>query len=148
MQCSNFEEAVDVILREDDRYDRDAYVFVRDALDFTVKMLKKSADVPRHVTGKELLEGVRGYAMSEFGPVAKRVLNTWGIKSTQDVGEIVFGLVGKGVLGKTDTDRKEDFADVYDFEEAFVRPFLPESLRSKPVRTGRRVGKKQPTLLN
>ena len=148
MHCPNFDDAVDQILREDDRYDREAYLFLQEALDCTIKILKRPADAPRHVSGRELNEGIRHYAITEFGPVAKRVLNAWGIRSTEDFGEIVFNLVGKGVLGKTESDRKEDFADGFDFDEAFVRPFLPESVRSKPVASGRRAGMKQESSLN
>ena len=127
MQCSSFEQAVEQIVKEDPRYDREAYAFLRDALDFTVKMLKKTEGAQRHVTGRELLEGIRIFALEEFGPVARRVLNTWGIRRTDDFGEMVFHLVNKGVLGKKESDKKDDFADGYDFREAFVRPFLPAS---------------------
>lgn len=126
MRSSSFEETVELIVREDVRYDRDAYFFVREALDYTVNMLKKPVTGPgRHVTAAELTQGIRLFALEQFGPVAKRVLNTWGLRSTLDFGEIVFHLVEKGELGKTDSDKKEDFEGGYDFEEAFVRPFLP-----------------------
>lgn len=128
MQCSSFEEAVDLVCCKDSRYDRDAYFFLRDALEFTIGMLKKPVVGPgRHVSGRELLEGIRCFSIREFGPIAKRVLNTWGICKSSDFGEIVFNLVGKGILGATESDKKEDFADAYDFDEAFVKPFLPES---------------------
>lgn len=138
MRYSDFSEAVAAILLEDTRYDREAYAFVKDSWDYTVRMLKSPPGIPRHVTGQELLEGFRAYAMEEFGPVARRVLNTWGIKRTEDVGEIVFNLVNKGFFGKQDSDTKDDFAGGFDFEEAFVRPFLPESRKIKPLNMGRR----------
>jgi uncharacterized repeat protein (TIGR04138 family) len=101
---------------------------VREALDFTSKLLEKPADGPkRHVSGTELLEGIRRYALQEFGPMSLTVLNTWGITTTADFGEIVFHLVEVGLLGKTEEDRREDFADGYNFHEAFARPFLPKS---------------------
>jgi len=131
MHETAFIEAVKKICQEDNRYDADAYLFVREALDFTAKMLNKPAEAPgRHVTGAELLEGIRTYGLHEFGPVALTVFNTWGIKTTKDFGEIVFNLVNSGVLGKTDEDRKEDFANGYDFFEAFSKPFLPATTPS------------------
>jgi uncharacterized repeat protein (TIGR04138 family) len=130
----DFENAVEEIVAEDRRYDREAYAFVRDALDHTVNVLKKPRrGAQRHVTGKELLEGIRVYAMQQFGPVTKLVLNSWGLARTADFGDIVFNLVNKDVLGKTDSDRKEDFHDAYDFDQAFVKPYLAPT---RPARTG------------
>ena len=77
------------------------------------------------MSGQELVEGIRLFALEEFGPVTKLVLNSWGITCTLDFGEMVFNLVDKGVLGKQENDCKEDFADGFDFERAFVKPFLP-----------------------
>jgi uncharacterized repeat protein (TIGR04138 family) len=131
MQRRSFEEVLALILKEDTRYTADAYFFVRAALDYTIKMLQKPDSGPaRHVSGRELLEGIRLCALQEYGPMARTVLNAWGITRTEDFGELVFNLVGKGVLGKTAEDRREDFAGGYDFTSAFVNPFLP----SKPAR--------------
>ena len=127
MQKLSFHETLDQIIAEDQRFDKEAYVFVREALDFTIKLLKKdrSKNDARHVTGQELLDGIRQHAIKEYGPMTKTVLNSWGVRSCDDFGEIVFNLVEKGILGKTDQDRREDFHRGYDFEEAFVRPFRP-----------------------
>ncbi len=126
MKKVNFTEALEQILRDDPRYDFQAYVFIREALDFTIKMLSKPVEGPgRHVSGAELLEGIRQYALQEFGPITKTVLNRWGITKCVDFGDLVFNLVEKGVLGKTDQDRKEDFSGGYDFDEAFRAPFKP-----------------------
>lgn len=131
-----FIEAIRKICKKDSSYDMEAYVFVREALDFSAKMLNKPSEGPgRHLTGPELLEGIRRYALQEFGPVALTVLNAWGIKTAKDFGEIVFNLVDSGLLGKTDEDRREDFANAYDFHEAFAKPFLP---KSTPLVRGRR----------
>ena len=128
MQQISFAEALEQILQEDARFDAEAYLFLKDALDHTVKMMGKPAHGPaKHVTGQELLNGIRGYALQEYGPMALRVLNTWGIRRTEDFGELVFNLIGKGIFGKTATDRKEDFANGYDFFEALAKPFLPAS---------------------
>jgi uncharacterized repeat protein (TIGR04138 family) len=129
----NFNEALGHILREDPRYDEHAYYFLREALDFTIKLLAKPAGgAARHVSGGELLEGIRQYALQEYGPMARTVLNRWGIKRCEDFGEIVFHLVQKGILGKTDQDRKEDFAGGYDFDEAFLQPFRPGKRATQP----------------
>src|SRR5204862_222313 len=80
----------------------------------------------RHVTGPELLDGVRRYALKEFGPMVMTVFDSWGVHSCEDVGNMVFNLIGAGVFGKTDEDSIEDFKNVYDFAEAFVKPFTPE----------------------
>jgi uncharacterized repeat protein (TIGR04138 family) len=132
MKKVNFEEALEQILREDPRYDEHAYLFLREALDFTIKLLKKPEEGPaRHVTGAELLEGIRQYALQEYGPMARTVLGRWGIRRCEDFGEIVFNLVGKGILGRTEQDRKEDFAGGYDFEKAFSEPFRPARTRGQ-----------------
>ncbi|MFH0908754.1 MAG: Minf_1886 family protein [bacterium] len=128
MKKLNFNEALAQILAEDSRYDEQAYQFMKEALDFTIKLLSKPIEGPgRHVKGSELLEGIRQYALQEYGPVALTVLNRWGISRCEDFGEIVFNMVRKGVLGKTDEDRKEDFAGGYDFEGAFRKPFRPRA---------------------
>lgn len=113
------------ILKSDVRYTTEAYLFVREGLDHTVRKLEK----PRHVSGQELLEGLREYALGEFGPVTKRVLSEWGINECVDFGNIVFNLVNFGLLGKTDEDTLEDFSGGYDFSDAFLSPFSPK----KPV---------------
>lgn len=129
MQDLEFAEVVALIRKEDPRFDRKAYDFVRLGLDHTVKELKKkdSARASRsaHVSGKELLEGLRAYALDQYGPLAKMVLNSWGVKRCTDFGDIVFNLIEYNVFSKTDNDRREDFSDIYTFEDAFVKPFLP-----------------------
>jgi uncharacterized repeat protein (TIGR04138 family) len=133
-----FMETVSEICREDPRYRPDAYLFVREALDFTTKALKKPNRGPdKHVSGQELLEGIRRYALQEYGPMALTVLHTWGITRTDDFGEIVFNLVESGKLGKTDEDRREDFCGGYDFRAAFEFPFLPRSDRQRAGRSSR-----------
>lgn len=139
MKKVGFNEALTQILAEDRRYDEQAYYFLREALDFTIKLLAKPAEgKARHVSGGELLQGIRQYALQEFGPMARTVLDRWGIRRCEDFGNIVFNLVGKGVLGKTDEDRIEDFAGGYDFDEAFCQPFRPakkQAARPAPRKT-------------
>jgi uncharacterized repeat protein (TIGR04138 family) len=126
MQKIGFAEALDSIIASDRRYQRDAYVFLRDALDFTTKQQKKiKGATVRHVTGPELLDGARQYALKEFGPMVMTVFDNWGVHSCEDIGNMVFNLIGAGVFGKTEEDSIEDFKNVYDFEEVFVKPFEP-----------------------
>ena len=123
-----FAEAVEEILQRDARYDREAYAFVRDALDCTVKHRGKAPGEAReHVTGQELLAGLRQFALQQFGPMVPTVFEHWGIHATYDIGCIVFNLIGAGIFGKTDRDSLEDFRDVFCFQEAFVQPFRPGS---------------------
>ena len=134
MQNPDFSEIVALISKEDPRFDRRAYDFVRLGLDQTVKELRRKESVKaersRHVTGPELLEGLRIYALDQFGPLTKTVLNAWGIKRCRDFGDIVFNLIEYNVFSKTESDRREDFADIFEFDEAFVKPFQP----AKPPR--------------
>jgi uncharacterized repeat protein (TIGR04138 family) len=126
MQKIGFAEALESVVGSDPRYQRDGYIFLRDALDFTTKQQKKVKGVSvRHVSGPELLDGVRNYALKEFGPMVITVFDSWGIHSCEDIGHMVFNLIGAGVFGKTEQDSIEDFKNVYDFEEAFVKPFAP-----------------------
>ena len=128
MQKIGFAEALDSIVATDQRYHRDAYVFLRDALDYTTKQQKKSKGATvRHVAGPELLEGVRLYALKEFGPMALTVFSYWGVERCEDIGQMVFNLIGAGIFGKTEQDSLEDFKSVYTFHDAFVKPFLPET---------------------
>lgn len=135
MQNPDFPEIVAQICKEDTRYDRKSYDFVRLGLEHTVKELRKRdasrAERSRHVSGPELLDGLRAYALEQFGPLAKTVLNEWGVQTSADFGEIVFNLIEYNVFSKTDSDRREDFADVFDFDDAFVKPFQPAKQRSR-----------------
>lgn len=135
-QDPDFAEIVSLICKEDTRFDRKAYDFIRLGLDHTVKELKSKessrASRSRHVSGPELLEGLRVYALEQFGPLTKTVLESWGIHRCSDFGDIVFNLIEYNVFSKTDNDRREDFSDLYTFEEAFVKPFLPANSRRGP----------------
>lgn len=132
MHETDFSETVRQICLKDGRYDQQAFHFVRDALDFTTRSLEKPKEgTSRHVSGMELTDGIRKYALQEFGPMAASVFKEWRITKTEDFGRIVFMLVESGKLGKTQNDRIEDFMDGYDFDEAFTAPFLPEPERPK-----------------
>lgn len=139
MQDLDFNEVVELIHKEDPRYDRKAYTFIRLGLDQTVKDLRKKdtdrAQKSQHVTGPELLEGLRAYALDQYGPLAKTVLNAWGISRCRDFGDLVFNLIEYNVFSKTENDRREDFSDIYSFEDAFVKPFLPKKRRGPRARS-------------
>jgi uncharacterized repeat protein (TIGR04138 family) len=130
----NFSEVVEEICGKDLRYSPDAYHFVQEGLNHTLKALKRGgANAHRHVSGQELLHGLREFALKEYGPMSKAVLNEWGIKTTDDFGQVVFNLVNSNVLGKNETDSPSDFKNVFTFDDAFVKPFEPRQTLS-PVR--------------
>jgi uncharacterized repeat protein (TIGR04138 family) len=127
MHGINFDEELEKILAHDARFPRDAYLFVREGLDYTQKMLGKPGkdDAPRHVSGQQLLKGIRDYALQQYGPMTLTVLAEWGVRRCEDFGEIVFNMVENSLLAKTDQDTRDDFKGGYDFEAAFRKPFLP-----------------------
>ena len=129
----SFDEALDLILAKDPRFQREAYAFVREALDHTQKSISKdNRGRVRHVTGQELLEGIRDFALTQFGPMAMMVLGEWGVQACKDFGDIVFNMVEIGLLAKTDKDSRADFEGGYDFYDAFRRPYLPSSRPPEP----------------
>ena len=129
------------LLNRDRRYRLDAYAFVEEALgyaheawEWASQRFRKKKSEPRaarrgkiqperHLTGQELCEAIRQYAVEEFGYLAKSVLNSWGVNKTRDFGNIVFNLIEIGRMKKTRDDRLEDFDDVYDFDAAFRQSF-------------------------
>ncbi len=111
----NFDQAVDQICLKDKRYHPDSYEFVLQSLTFTQNEFKKNS----HVSGKELLEGIRKFALEQYGSMARIVLQHWGINQTSDFGNIVFNMIEGKLLSKTEDDTKHDFEDVYDFKAAF-----------------------------
>jgi len=137
MQEVNFDEALDQIVATDTRFQRDAYVFMREALDFTQKQIgKENQGKVRHVSGKELLDGLRQYALAQFGPMTITVFEEWGVHQCKDFGDIVFNMVEIGLLAKTEKDTRDDFQSGYDFTDAFRKPFWPENrlkAETKPV---------------
>lgn len=113
------ETVLDRLLKREPKYQAGAYSFVHEALDFRVAQLPER----RHISGPELLEGVRQYAYEKFGPMARTVLNHWGIEAGEDVGRIVFLLIEVGVLSKTDEDTLEDFSGVMRFDDEFEKAY-------------------------
>ena len=128
MSDKNFPEVVKEIHQKDGRYGKGAYFFIREALDHTLKSLEKNSRKNKgHVSGEELLEGIRSFALDRFGPMTLTLMNHWNIKKCRDFGNIVFNLVEFGILGRTDNDSLEDFDEGYNFEDAFESPFLPNT---------------------
>jgi uncharacterized repeat protein (TIGR04138 family) len=121
------------LLNRDSRYRLEAYQFVREGLDYAQRVLGMGVSRPlrrgekpsaeSHLSGQELSEALRRFAIEQFGFMAKWVLNSWGIHSTSDFGELVYNMIDVNLMRKSDTDRREDFDGVYDFDEAFVRQF-------------------------
>jgi uncharacterized repeat protein (TIGR04138 family) len=122
------------LLRRDRRYHRNAYFFVFEALRYAQEQMglgqptvndDPELEEQRHVTGQQLCEAIRRYAVEQYGMLAKNVLNDWGVHTTGDFGEIVFNLIDIGQMKKTDSDRREDFENVIDFDDGLRDVFQP-----------------------
>ena len=111
--ASNFYEKISLISEKDPRYKPDAYEFLIQALCFTQKRLGCQG----HVSGNQLLEGIRDLAIEQYGPLAKAVFNHWGIFRSLDFGNIVFNMIEQGVLTKTEDDKLKDFENGFDFDK-------------------------------
>lgn len=128
MQEVDFDEVIEQLLARDPRYPREAYLFLRDALEHTQQQVARQAKGGvRHVSGQELLQGIREFALAQFGPMALTVFDDWGIHAGEDFGAMVFNMIGARLLAKTDKDTLDDFRGVYNFDDAFRKPFLPPS---------------------
>ena len=114
-------------LRADGRYPLDAFEFLHEGLAFTTSQVHGDEDPerPRHVSGQQLCQGLRDYAIERWGRLARLVLARWNINATEDFGQMVFLLVNLGVLGKQDSDNIEDFTAVFDFNAAFAGYQIP-----------------------
>jgi uncharacterized repeat protein (TIGR04138 family) len=110
------------IASADQRYKTDAYIFVLEALQFT----RKRINAESHVTGQQLLDGIKNLAQEKYGLMAKMVFEHWGIAETIDFGNIVINMVNAGILSKTPEDKLEDFKDVYNFDDVFVKEYQVE----------------------
>ena len=128
MQEVNFDEVLEKLLAQDPRFAREAYHFTREALDYTQKLIsRENKGTVLHVTGQELLDGIRQFALQQYGPMTVTVLEEWNVKNCRDFGDIVFNMVENGLLAKTDKDTRDDFQHGYDFTDAFHKPFWPQS---------------------
>ena len=129
MRAANLEDDIRKIVDADPRYHYEAYVFVQEALKHTQRALGRHKAGQTHVGGKELLDGIRLFALKSFGPMVPTMLDEWGIHSCEDFGEIVFNMIKFQVANKSDSDSLDDFKGGYNFDDAFRKPFLP----SKPA---------------
>jgi len=128
----SFHEAVEKIIEHEPRFSKEAYIFLKEALELTIKQKERGkTETGSHVDAAELLDGFRQLALKEFGPMVMTVLEYWGVKDSEDVGRMVFDLITVGVFGKTESDSLEDFHQALDFHAAFVAPFQPG--QSKPA---------------
>jgi len=128
----DFDEAVRQIREKDARYAAAAYDLVRLSLDHAQKLAhgepKKGKPLAnRHVSGPQLLEGFRQHVLETYGPMSYQLLQNWGLRKTDDVGNIVFNIIGTGLFGQSEEDTVEDFAGVFDFKETFLKPFEPKA---------------------
>ena len=121
---SKLDEHIERIVEQDPRFKPRAYHFVLQAVAYTTQKVVQDEERRRQLTGEEVLEGIRELALEQFGPLAYDVLHEWGVRTTMDFGAIVFNLVRAGLLGASEDDSEEDFRDGYDFEDAFLKPFL------------------------
>ena len=133
---SEIEQSIATLARRDGRFHLDAYLFVFDALAYardTMHLIGEEAseeeaqgdeDVEeRHLTGQQLCEAIRRLALEQFGYMAKLVFNQWGVTKSGDFGHIVFNLIEIGQMRKRDSDRREDFDDVFDFDRDLVAQY-------------------------
>ncbi len=120
---------LDEVVRRDPRYAYEAYEFVFAALSHTQRILGRlppqeaTGEQDYHVSGPQLLDGVRDLALREYGLMARTVFHMWGIDHTSDFGEIVFNLVEANLMSKTSEDNRDDFRDVYDLDQVLVRDY-------------------------
>ena len=134
MSEKNFPEVIKEIHHKDDRFGKGAYYFIREALDHTLKNLEKEDRKNiGHVSGIELLNGIRDYALDRFGPMTMTLMEHWNISKCRDFGDIVFNLVDHGILGRTENDSLEDFEGGYTFKEAFEYPFQPKDQKNSEL---------------
>ena len=124
----DFSAVVRAICEEDRRYQRGAYYFVRQALDYSLKNLKQveANQQENHLSGQQLLEGIRCFALEQYGPMAHTVFGHWGIHDCRDFGQVVFNLVECRVLGKTEEDVSDFMGYAY---RGFEKPFRPRKKR-------------------
>ena len=122
------EEFTSIILNicsTDPRYHPEAYEFIMEALHYSQKKFKRA----KHVTGPEFLDGIKALLLKKFGPMAMTILDFWGVKSTDDFGNMVCNLVEHKVLAKDARDNYESFKNAYDFEEVFNKNYRKQLAR-------------------
>ena len=133
MKDEKFTTAVARIVNTDPRYAPEAYSFISDAVLFTARKLESDTRNKRHITGKELLIGIKEFAMEQFGPIAPEVLRYWGLSDSMAIGHVVFNMVNNQLLGKSQEDTIDDFRNGFDFDSEFSEPFIPHEEPEIPI---------------
>ncbi|MEM6780146.1 MAG: Minf_1886 family protein [Planctomycetota bacterium] len=128
-------QAMRKLLRDDPRFKVEAYQFIRESLQYAHEHIDEigplgfapgddpDVDTPRHLTGQQLCHACRLYALEQYGYLAKMVLGNWGLHGTGDFGELVYNLIRIEQMRKSENDQREDFDDVYSFDDAFEPEF-------------------------
>ncbi|OGV32484.1 MAG: hypothetical protein A2020_01975 [Lentisphaerae bacterium GWF2_45_14] len=132
----NFKKSINRIVDTDPRYAVDAYEFVSIAVNYTAHKLKKHREKEkpdRHVSAKELLDGIADYALREFGPMASEVMKSWGLTNAKAIGNVVFNMIGERLLKASEEDCVEDFSIEYDFDETLRKPFIRENAAERSI---------------
>ena len=124
MDDQKITQTLNKITNADPRFSREAYEFIGHVVRWTIEKLAESGE-KRHVTGEELLGNIRELALEEFGPMAGEVFRHWGLVNTMDIGHVVFNMVDNQLLSRSENDSIDDFREIFDFQTAFVEPFLP-----------------------
>ncbi len=146
------------LCRKPPRFAYEAYEFVCEAVTFTQERLGRVA--PRsgsnsgsntgsnsgpnesapeqHVSGAELLRGVCDLAIREFGMMAPVVFQQWGVRTTDDVGQMVFNLISVGRLSQSERDTPDDFHDLFDLHRALTDGFSLTVGDGQPTKRGER----------
>jgi uncharacterized repeat protein (TIGR04138 family) len=126
MKDDTFLFTIQKIIDKDSRFQPEAYSFINDAVVYTVSKINAVRDrEERHISGLELLEGIKEFAISQFGPMAYEVLSNWGLKDSLSIGHVVFNMVDYQLLGKSKNDTISDFDNSFFLEEELLKPFTP-----------------------
>lgn len=133
-------KTLEEVVQELDRYPVEAFLFVQEGLQHAAARIHGAPSAepktPRHISGQELCEGLRDFALQRWGRLSRTVLRSWGIHSTFDFGQIVFALIANQIFAKTEEDEIEDFRDVYDFRTAFEADYrIPQAQASSKGRS-------------
>ena len=135
MTPDEIRKVVNGIVLKDRRYKEDAYYFLNEAVIFSAEYFSKPEfGAGRHLSGPELLDDIREFTLSEFGSMSLTVLKRWGLHSTLDIGHVIFNLIDAKVLAASPEDHLGDFDSVYDFYDAFTKPFEPENENPEPLK--------------
>lgn len=123
-----FQEVIQQFLLEDPRYGMDAYFFVHEGFEYTMRRRREEAEdkggnAPANLSAEELSAGLRDYALDEFGPMAAFTLGEWGIRTTSDFGELVYNLIKMKLFSSNKGDKREDFDGVFDLQAELRKPY-------------------------